>query len=92
MWGFSLLIKHFAADSCGPHSCPEYYECQSVNGFNFECVFQCEGRPCCESVPNPLCCVNDGMCSDENFVYNGTNADGCQCICNDNFAGSFSII
>ena len=47
---------------------------------------ECEGNVCCENGPNPLCCLN-GVCSNENFVFNGTNSDECHCICNDSFTG-----
>ena len=49
--------------------------------------------PCCESGPTPLCCLN-GVCSNENFVYNTImdNADECQCLCTDNFTGLFKYI
>ena len=46
----------------------------------------CEANPCCENGPIPLCCQN-GVCSNENFVFNGTNDDECQCLCTDNFSG-----
>ena len=52
---------------------------------------QCDGNPCCENGPNPLCCVNGGVCSDTNFTFNGTNADECQCTCDDNFTGNFEF-
>ena len=74
-------------NSCEPDSCPEFKKCNSLNGYDFECVFECEGNPCCENGPNPLCCLNNGVCSNENFVYNGTNSDECQCNCNDSFTG-----
>ena len=77
-------------DSCRPDSCPKYKECKSVNGFYFECEvipLQCEGTPCCEDGPNPLCCLNGGVCSNEKFVFNSTNSDECHCICNDSFTG-----
>ena len=61
---------------------------------NWECILAnppevCEANPCCESGPNPLCCQN-GVCSNEYFVYNATfnNADECGCLCTDNFTGS----
>ena len=66
-------------DSCGPDSCPEYKKCRSVNGFEFECIFECEGNACCEKGPNPLCCLNGGVC----------NSNQCDCICNGNFTGNF---
>ena len=50
---------------------------------------ECEGNACCENGPNPLCCVNNGVCSDGNFLYNGTNSDKCQCLCDDGFTGKF---
>ena len=58
---------------------------------NWECIFRpCEANPCCEDGPNPLCCQN-GVCSNDNFVFNPTtnNADECQCLCTDNFSGLF---
>ena len=86
--GITVLIMHFTVDSCLPDSCPKNKKCKSVNGFYFECIsFACEGNACCENGPNPLCCLNDGVCSNENFVFNGTNSDECQCICDNNFAG-----
>ena len=53
-----------------------------------EVINECEANPCCGNGPNPLCCQN-GVCSNENFVFNPTtnNADECQCICTDNFSG-----
>ena len=87
--GVAVLIIYFTADSCGPDPCPEGEECKSVNGFKYECAvksFDCEGNACCENSPNPLCCLN-GVCSNENFVFNGTNSDQCQCECNDGFTG-----
>ena len=81
---------YFTVDSCRPDSCPKYKECKSVNGFDFECVSLCDGNLCCEDGPNPLCCLNDGVCSDDNFVFNGTNSDECQCICQNSFKGKFA--
>ena len=49
---------------------------------------ECDGNACCEDGPNALCCLNDGVCSNENFVYNGTNLDECQCICNESYKGN----
>ena len=46
---------------------------------------------CCEDGPNALCCDNGGVCSNINFVFNGTNTDECQCVCDDNFAGYIDI-
>ena len=92
--GVAVLIIYFTADSCGPDACPEYKKCKSLNGFDFECeinTLQCEGEPCCEDSPNPLCCLNGGVCSYENFVFNGTNSDECQCKCTDNFKGNFAL-
>ena len=77
-------------DSCGPDSCPEHKLCKTLNGFDFECEvqpFECEGNACCEDGPNPLCCLNGGVCSNETFSFNGTNSDECQCKCNDSFKG-----
>ena len=92
--GISVLVIYFTGDSCGPDSCPGNKECQSVNGFDFQCVSQpslCEGIPCCENGPNPLCCVNGGVCSNENYIFNGTNSDECQCICKNNFKGNLEF-
>ena len=69
--------------------------CRRVTGLKFVCddipeppPEVCEANPCCESAPTPLCCQN-GVCSNENFVYNATldNANECQCLCTDNFSG-----
>ena len=78
---------YLTVDSCQPDSCPKYKECKSVNGFDFECVSLCEGNLCCEDDPNPLCCLNGGVCSNANFVFNGTNSGECQCICDNSFKG-----
>ena len=93
------MIMFFAANSCKPDSCDDGFECQSVNGLGkVECVEKvttaspvCEANPCCESGPTPLCCQN-GVCSNDNFVFNANtnNANECQCICTDNFAGLFN--
>ena len=91
--GVAVLIIYFTGDSCGPDSCPEYKLCKSLNGFDFECEvkpFECDGIACCEDGPNALCCLNGGVCSNENFIYNVTNSDECQCICDDSFTGRFS--
>ena len=72
--------------------CEEKEICTSrinLNGIKtFVCA--CNLNPCCGSGPTPLCCQN-GVCGNENFVYNATlnNADECQCLCTDNFTGSF---
>ena len=78
-------------------------ECFDSNGtekFKCECsprfegpsceLFICEANPCCESGPTPLCCRN-GVCSNDDFVYNPiiNNVDECQCLCKDNYTGSF---
>ena len=103
--GFTVLIIYFSADSCklsgGRKSCEaENKICRSVTGLEFVCdeileitpILEksevCEANPCCESGPNPLCCQN-GVCSNENFVFNATsnNTDECQCRCSDNFSG-----
>ena len=92
--GLTVLIIYFAADSCelggGRESCEAQNQtCRRVTGLKFECEAPvCEANPCCESGPTPLCCQN-GVCSNENFVYNATlnNADQCQCLCTDNFSG-----
>ena len=92
--GVAFLIIYFTTDSCGPESCPDYKLCKSLNGFDFECAvkpFECEGNACCENGPIPLCCLNGGVCNNENFVFNGTNSDECQCKCNDNFKGNFGL-
>ena len=105
--GLTVLIIYFAADSCklsgGRESCEaENKICSSVTGFEFVCdeipetsaIFEtpevCQANPCCENGPNPLCCQN-GVCNNENFVFNTTlnNTDDCQCLCTDNFAGLF---
>ena len=68
--------------------------CKSLNGFDFECKvkpFECDDISCCEDGPNPLCCLNGGVCSNENFAFNGTNSDDCQCNCNDGFTGKFAL-
>ena len=53
-----------------------------------EVIYECKANLCCENGPNPLCCQN-GVCSNENFVFNATtnNANECQCLCTSNFAG-----
>ena len=91
--GVAVLIIYFTADSCGPDSCPEYKLCKSLNAFDFECeveLVECDGISCCEDGPNPLCCLNGGVCSNETFAFNGTNSDECQCNCNDGFKGKFA--
>ena len=88
--GLTILIIYFTMDSCKPDSCPTSTSCQSLNGFDFECehiAFPCDANACCENGPNPLCCVNGGICSNKTFVYNGTNLGECQCLCDDEFAG-----
>ena len=84
----SVLIVYFAVDSCKPGSCTEGLECHSINGLgNVDCKPPaCEANPCCENGPEPLCCQN-GVCSNDNFVFNGTNANECQCLCTDNYSG-----
>ena len=92
--GVTVPIIYFTSDSCGPDSCPEYKKCKSLNGFDFECVvnpFECDGLKCCEDGPNPICCLNGGFCSNETFIFNGTNSDDCQCNCNDFFTGNFAL-
>ena len=87
--GLTCLIIYFAGkDACKVDSCPTGYECRSIDGFNFECViFECEANPCCESsIVTALCCEN-GVCSNDTFIFNGTNADECKCLCTDNFTG-----
>ena len=62
--------------------------CKSLNGFDFECKvkpFECDGISCCEDSPNPLCCLNGAVCSDETFAFNGTNSDDCQCKCDSGY-------
>jgi len=56
--------------------------------FNAGPIPICEANPCCESGPTPLCCQN-GICSNENFVYNAitNNINECQCLCTDNWLG-----
>ena len=100
--GLTVLIMYFTANSCKPDSCPDDLECRSLNGLgNFVCdpiptttipPEVCEANPCCESGPTPLCCQN-GVCSNDNFVFNATtnNANECQCLCTDNFSGLFKI-
>ena len=75
-------------------SCKDYETCRSeidktTSIQKWKCSFCEDANPCCESGPTPLCCQN-GVCSNENFVFNGTNANECQCICTDNFAGLFN--
>ena len=54
-----------------------------MDGFNFEC----EGNGCGENGPNPLCCFNGEVRSNENFGFNRTYSDECQCLCDDSFTG-----
>ena len=104
--GLTVLIIYFAADACdlrgGHESCEaENKICKRVTGLDFKCEIPvttaqtttaqpCLANPCCESGPTPLCCQN-GVCSNENFVFNATtnNANECQCLCTDNFTGLF---
>ena len=84
-----------------PLECTKYEICESEidsssikkwKCINTQPIFPtvCEANPCCESGPTPLCCQN-GVCSNDNFVFNATinNANECQCLCTDNFAGLF---
>ena len=86
---------YFTADSCKTDSCALGFECRSINGLgNFECdPIECEANLCCESGPYPLCCQN-GVCSNDNIIYNATtnNIDECACLCTDNFTGLFKYI
>ena len=54
----------------------------------------CEANPCCRSGPNPELCCQNGVCSDENYVFSGdaitNNSDECKCLCTDNFGGLFN--
>ena len=93
---------YFTANSCKTDSCKDGFKCRSINGLGkVECDLipevttlpaECEANPCCESGSrqNWLCCQN-GVCGDDNFVFNATtnNADECQCLCTDNFSGLF---
>ena len=83
----TVLIVYFTADSCKSDSCRKYETCRSLNGFEFVCDSTCDAVLCCEDGPNALCCENGGICSNINFVFNGTNTDECQCLCDDNFRG-----
>ena len=97
------MIMFFAANSCKPDSCDDGFECRSVNGLGkVECVEKveittaspvCEANPCCESGPNPELCCQNGVCSNENYVFIGdaitNNTDECKCLCTDNFSGLF---
>ena len=88
--GITVAIIYFTVDSCKPDSCPHYKNCESVNGFTFECKareFQCDANPCCVDGPNPLCCGDNGVCSNNNFIFNVTNTDQCECLCDGNFTG-----
>ena len=60
------------------------------NGPDFDCILPCQANRCCENGPNPLCCQN-GVCNDDNFVFNGTNANECQCLCSVNFSGCINL-
>ena len=96
----TVLIYYFAANPCTNHRGGDDFckatndTCRRLDGFDYDCVETtlppevCNANPCCESGPNPLCCQN-GVCSNENFVYNATtdNADECSCLCTDNFSG-----
>ena len=99
--GLTVLIMYFTANSCKPDSCPDDLECRSVNGLGkVDCVPQttapppvCEANPCCKSGTNPELCCQNGVCSDENYVFTGdaitNNTDECGCLCTDNFSGLF---
>ena len=68
------------------------FKCECNDRFDgkrceIEQPFQCKGNPCCENGPNALCCANGGVCSNKNFVFNGSNSDECQCLCDDDFTG-----
>ena len=55
----------------------------------WKCISVCPGSEvisCCGNGPTPLCCQN-GVCSNNNFVFNETNADECKCLCTDNYSG-----
>ena len=78
--------------SCSDVNGTQEFKCECNDRFDgkrceIELPFQCEGNPCCENGPNALCCANGGVCSDDNFVFNGSNSDECQCLCDDDFTG-----
>ena len=94
---------YWYADSCKTGSCADNEVCRSIDGLGkVECdpittvppvttaPEKCEANPCCESSPreNWLCCQN-GVCSNDNFVFNATtnNINECACLCTDNFSG-----
>ena len=54
-----------------------------MKGFNFGC----KGNGYGENGPNPLCCFNGEVRSNENFGFNRTYSDECQCLCDDSFTG-----
>ena len=56
-------------------------------------ILSCGANPCCGSGPNPELCCQNGVCSNENYVFAGdaitNNTDECQCLCTNNFSGLF---
>ena len=48
---------------------------------------ECNANPCCDSSLETALCCDHGACSNPNFIFNGTNADQCQCLCTDNWTG-----
>ena len=60
---------------------------------SWECIFPCEGNSCCRSGPNLGLCCQNGVCSNDNYVFTGdaitNNTDECGCLCTDNFSGLF---
>ena len=78
--------------SCSDVSGTQEFKCDCNDRFDgkrceINLPFECDGNPCCENGPNALCCANNGVCSNENFVFNGTNSDECKCLCDDYFTG-----
>ena len=95
-----VCLEGFGGTLCEskcPSECKTNENCISkINNITsieeWQCIpaFPCEANPCCEDSPTPLCCQN-GVCNNENFVFNAltNNADECQCLCTDNFSGLF---
>ena len=74
----------FTRDPCLSKPCKQsaQYECKAINGFSHECVdLICHGGLCCG---DQLCCFN-GHCDES--LFNGTNFENCQCLCDENFGG-----
>ena len=85
-----------------PLECKEYEICvseiDSSSIKKWECITSfvpevCEANPCCKSGLNPELCCQNGVCSNDNYVFTGdaitNNTDECGCLCTDNFSGLF---